>query len=102
VIRWAGDQLGQMACGVIRQLSLEKESFDVVMIGSLFDGHPLMTETMRATIHCVSPGARLVRLAVPPVVGGVVLGMQTAGLDARPIRSKLIESTRQLFINIQD
>ena len=102
VIRWAGDQLGQMACGVIRQLSLEKESFDVVMIGSLFDGHPLMTETMRATIHFVSPGARLVRLAVPPVVGGVVLGMQTAGLDARPIRSKLIESTRQLFINIQD
>lgn len=101
VIRWAGDQLGQMACGVIRQLNLEKESFDVVLIGSLFDGHPLMAKTIGSTIHSLAIGARLVRLDVPPVVGGVVLGMQTARLDARPIRSKLISSTRKLLDDIE-
>ena len=94
VIRWAGEQLGQMACGVIRQLQLEKESFDVVLIGSLFDGHALMTESLSAIIHQLAENARLVRLSVPPVVGGVILGMQTAGMETRPIRMNLIESTR--------
>jgi hypothetical protein len=52
---------------------------------------------MRATIHHSAPKARLVRLMVPPVVGGVILGMQTAGLDPRPIRARLIETTRKLL-----
>jgi N-acetylglucosamine kinase-like BadF-type ATPase len=97
VIRWAGTELGMMAVSVVNQLDLQKEVFDVVLIGSLYDGHPLMTESMRATIQSVAPGARLVRLNVPPVVGGVVLGMQAAGQDARPVRSKLIETTCKLF-----
>ncbi len=102
VVRWAGDQLGQMACGVVRQLGFEREVFDVVLIGSLFDGHPLMAETLGETVHGVAPGARLQRLTVPPVVGGVVLGMQAAGLDARLVRSKLIETTRELFAGMQE
>lgn len=102
VVRWAGGELGQMACAVIRQLCLEKERFDVVLIGSLFDGHLLLAETIGTTVHSLAPNARLVRLEVPPVVGGVVLGMQIAGLDARPIRSKLIETTRILWDDIKD
>jgi len=97
VIRWAGDQLGQLACGVIHQLNLEKETFDVVLIGSLFDGHPLMTETMSATIHAQAPSAQLIRLTVPPVVGAVILGFQAAGLDVRSIRTRLIDTTRELL-----
>jgi N-acetylglucosamine kinase-like BadF-type ATPase len=97
VIRWAGNELGMMAVSVINQLDLQKEVFDVVLIGSLYDGHPLMTESMRTTIQRCAPQARLVRLTVPPVVGGVVLGMQEAGKDAREVRSKLIETTRKLF-----
>jgi N-acetylglucosamine kinase-like BadF-type ATPase len=102
VIRWAGHELGMMAVSVINQLDLQKEEFDVVLIGSLYGGHPLMTESMRTTIQQTAPGARLVRLTVPPVVGGVVLGMQEAGQDARPVRAKLIETTRQLFIEITE
>jgi N-acetylglucosamine kinase-like BadF-type ATPase len=97
VIRWAGSELGMMAVSVINQLELQEKEFDVVLIGSLFDGHPLMTESMHSTIHPVAPGARLIRLTVPPVVGGVILGMQSAGLDTRLIRSNLIETTRKLL-----
>ena len=100
VIRWAGSELGMMAVSVINQLELHKESFEVVLIGSLFDGHSLMTESMRETIHGAAPGARLVRLTVPPVVGGVVLGMQEAGLDPRTVRPRLIETTRRLLKGI--
>ncbi len=92
VVHWAGDQLGQLACGVVRQLQLEHEKFEVILIGSLFEGHPLMKETMGETIHKLAPDARLVRLNVPPVIGGVVLAMQIDGLNTQPIRENLIAS----------
>jgi N-acetylglucosamine kinase-like BadF-type ATPase len=102
VLRWAGRELGMMVVSVINQLDLHAEAFDVVLIGSLFDGHPMMTESITSTVQLCAPGARLVRLTVPPVVGGVVLGMQMAGLDARPVRLNLIETTRKLFKEIQE
>jgi hypothetical protein len=86
-----------MACGVIRQLSLESETFDVVLIGSLFEGHTLMAEMVGETIQTVAPGASLVRLTAPPVVGGVVLGMQKTALDTCSIREKLIETTENFL-----
>jgi N-acetylglucosamine kinase-like BadF-type ATPase len=92
VVRWAGNELGQLACGVIHQLNLEKEVFDVVLIGSLYDGHPIMQEALGETVHQVAPGANLIRLKVPPVIGGVVLAMQIIGLDTRPLRENLLES----------
>ena len=97
VVRAAGKELGEMACGTIRQVGLENEQFDVVLIGSLHDGHPLMAETMRETIHATAPGARLVRLSVPPVVGGVLFGMNTAGFQpAKGTRERLIDTFSEL------
>ncbi len=93
LIQWAGAELGELAKAVIRQLEFEKLSFDVVQIGSMFDGSPLVTEVMRETIHELAPGARLVRLTAPPVVGAVVLGMEAAGLrpDAQ-VRARLVQT----------
>jgi hypothetical protein len=77
----AGCELGKLANGVIRQLGFQKLEFEVALVGSLYDGNPLLIETMRATIHSIAPGAKLVRLTVPPVVGAVLLGMEQAGLS---------------------
>jgi len=96
VMRWAGCELGQIAIGVINQLDLQNENFDVVLIGSLHDGHPLLGETIRETIHAVAPGARLIRLTVPPVIGGVLLGMEQAGMNGYHLRDRLISSTRAI------
>jgi N-acetylglucosamine kinase-like BadF-type ATPase len=96
VIEWAGSELGGLAVGVIRQLGFEALSFDVVLVGSLYDGGPLLIEAMRRTIHAVAPGARLVGLTAPPVVGGVLLGVEQAGLDGRAIRGLLIETSQAL------
>ena len=101
VVRAAGKELGEMACGAIRQAGLENESFEVVLIGSLHNGHPLMAESMRETIQRVAPGARLVRLNAPPVIGGVVLGMSLAGLETRLLRQKVLDSAKQFFQQIQ-
>ncbi len=96
-IRWAGRELGSLAIGVIRQLGFERLEFQVVLIGSLFKGSPLLTEALSAAVHQVAPLARIMRLETPPVVGGVLLGMEQAGLQTRAIRDTLIKTTRAIF-----
>ena len=86
-----------MAIGVIRQLGFEELTFEVVMAGSFFDGNPVLAEVMRETIRPIAPGARLVRLTAPPVVGGVLLGMEQAGEDVLALREALIQSTQELL-----
>ena len=102
VLRWAGEELGSMVVSVANQLELQNETFDVVLIGSLFDGHPLLTEILGKTVRQVAPGARLVRLSVPPVVGGVLLGMEAAGVEFLGKRQQLIQSTRKFLINNEE
>jgi N-acetylglucosamine kinase-like BadF-type ATPase len=97
VIAWAGREEGELACAVIRQLDLQQEAFEVVQIGGLFDGGPLYADVVHQTILAVAPRATFVRLTVPPVVGGVLLGAHAAGLQPESIRSKLIESTEELL-----
>jgi N-acetylglucosamine kinase-like BadF-type ATPase len=92
LVRWAGVELGEMANAVIRQLEIEAMEFDVVMSGSMFDGGPMMIEPMSETITKLAPGARMVRLAVPPVIGAVILGMEQDELVATSdIRRNLAE-----------
>ena len=97
VIHWAAEELASLAIGVIRQLSLEDAHFDVVLVGSLYNGGPLFTEPLYAAIRAVAPGASFVRLSAPPVVGAVLIGMQMAGLETQPVRARLIESSQQLM-----
>ena len=97
VLRWAGAELGSMACGVIRQLDLQADIFDVVLIGSIFKGHPLIAESLAETIHPLAPKARLVHLAAQPVVGAVLLGMeQVLDKAAYAHRDRLLEGTQQI------
>jgi N-acetylglucosamine kinase-like BadF-type ATPase len=97
VVRWAATELASLANGVIRQLELEHQTFDVVLVGSMYNGGPLLLEPMQAAVQDVAPGARFVRLAVPPVVGAVLLGMQAGGLPAQALRQNLIASTQKLM-----
>ncbi len=92
LVRWAGCELGELAKAVIRQLSFEDLAFDVILIGSMFKAGAALIDPMRETIQALAPGACLKPLTAPPVIGGVVLGMEQAGLKATPeIRRRLIE-----------
>jgi N-acetylglucosamine kinase-like BadF-type ATPase len=97
LVRWAGTELGEMANAVIRQLEFENLAFDVVMAGSMFEGGAMLIDPMRETVHKLAPGARLVRLNDPPVVGAVMLGMEADGLLITPeIRATIRETTSAL------
>jgi N-acetylglucosamine kinase-like BadF-type ATPase len=97
LVRWAGCELGELACAVIRQLEFEELALDVVLVGSMFDAGPDLIEPMRQTIRAVAPGAHLVRLTVPPVIGAVILGMEQAGLTGLEQREALIDSARRFL-----
>jgi N-acetylglucosamine kinase-like BadF-type ATPase len=90
IIHWAGEALGKLVNGVIRQLDFQTLSFDVVEIGGLFRGGVLLTAPLHATVHDFAPGARFVSLTVPPVVGAVILAMQATDVDHPAARQALL------------
>lgn len=96
-IRWAATELASLAIGVIRQIDLQQQQFEVVLVGSMYNGGPLLLEPLVEAVHEVAPGAQFVRLQVPPVVGAVLLGMQMGALDPHPRRQALIASARELL-----
>ena len=97
IINWAGRSLGDLANGVIYQLDLAAESFDVVLSGSLYKGGAMLIDPLRQTVQAVAPGANLVRLTAPPVVGGVLLGMEACGLDTAAVRTPLLASANEIM-----
>jgi len=92
LVRWAGRELGSQALGIIRQLNFEGEAFEVVCGGSFFKGSPVLLEEMAKTVHPVAPAACVVRMEVPPVVGGTLLGMSAAGAHSPAARLKLVKT----------
>lgn len=90
--RWAGDELGDLAIGVIRQLGFERETFEVILAGSLFEAGPLVIDPLCSTVRAEAPHARFVRLEAPPALGGILLAMRQAGVHLTGIRLALNES----------
>ena len=97
IVTWAGEELGWLAVSVIRQLQFQTTIFEVVLIGSLFEAGGILLEPMQAIIYSEAPGAKLVRLNVPPVVGGALLGMAEAGYEAYHLRQSLMDSLQALL-----
>lgn len=100
LIWWAGTELGEMANAVIRQLEFENLAFDVVMTGSMFEGGKMLIEPMRETIQKLAPGARLIRLSAPPVVGAVMLGMEADAFRVTPEVRRTIRETISVLRNV--
>ena len=96
LIQRAGRELGELGNAVIRQLNLENENFDVVLVGSMWNAGEVLIRPARETILQIAPGARFVKLQSPPVVGAVLLGMEQADMALTPsIRARLDATIQQ-------
>jgi N-acetylglucosamine kinase-like BadF-type ATPase len=97
LVRWAGTELGQLANAVARQLEFDGLAYDVVMAGSMFQNGDSLVAPLQETVRAYAPAARFIMLTAPPVVGGVVLGMEAVGADITPqTRERLRESAAEL------
>lgn len=101
VLGWVAGELAESTLAVIGQLKLEKKSFEVVMIGSMFNGGAVFINPFTKRVSKGAPKAEFIKLAVPPVVGGVLLGMKTAGKDPLAVRDNLIQSTIKIVAKRQ-
>jgi len=96
VIRWSGEELGWLAVSVARQIEMEDEEVEIVQSGSVFKAGELIIAPMRDVIRKHVPKAKMIRLDGPPVVGPLMLGMQMAGIDPYPMRTRLIATAKEL------
>jgi len=77
ILEWGGRYLAQMVNAAARHLDMCRDTFDVVMAGSVFKGtSPVLADAMATVIHRECPNARLVMPLYEPVVGGLLLGME--------------------------
>jgi N-acetylglucosamine kinase-like BadF-type ATPase len=96
LIRWAGQELGSLAVGIIRQLDFQEEPVEIVLAGSFFRGGPTLIRPMKEVVLAEAPSARFVHLTAPPVVGGVLLGMERAGVRYSEVRQSLLNAASSL------
>lgn len=84
--------LAEATNAVIRGLDMTGDTFELVLAGGVFRGeYPLLRDVLAEAVRAVAPGVQIVRLTAPPVVGAVLLAMETAGLvPADSVRQALI------------
>jgi N-acetylglucosamine kinase-like BadF-type ATPase len=87
----AGAMLGSTAVHVLRTLGMEGTAFDLVLARGMFNsGSDELVDALEACVRPVAPDARLIKLAIPPVVGSSLMALSLAGHAPAPgARSRL-------------
>lgn len=99
IVEWAGRELGELACAIIRQIEAEHEPVEVILAGSVYKAGESIIAPLRETARVTAPLAKFIHLDAPPVVGGVLMGMDVSmGREAYTRREKLLETTRALSV----
>jgi N-acetylglucosamine kinase-like BadF-type ATPase len=101
IIDTSAQELGQNVNAVIRQLGFEDQSFELVLIGSVFKSGELFLRPFRKTVYSFAPAAKLVHLSVPPVSGSILLAAEAIGINPISIRHDLNTSIKD-FIDLDD
>lgn len=83
ILHHQGVELGKAAAAVIHKLGMEKDSFDVVLAGSLLTrgDRGWIRGPIEEAVHSAAPGASVVTLSTEPVVGAVWSAMESDGLN---------------------
>lgn len=99
IINTSAYELALNVNAVIRQLNLQDQTFDLVLIGSIFKAGELYLQPFRQTVHSFAPGANLTQLSVPPVVGAVMLAGEAPVTVSQNFRETLVASLRAVWID---
>lgn len=97
ILRHQGEELGKSAVAVIRRLGMEKETFDLVLAGSIVtrgEGDFIQT-VIEEAVHEAAPGANLVKLAVEPVIGAVWMALEAGGLPVSPQAYEALKNIKE-------
>ena len=91
------DELVAMATALIRRTRQERAEPEIVLAGGVFRTRERgFYASLEAGIRRVSPGATLVRLELPPVLGAALMGLEALGLDAPALERAEARLRREL------
>lgn len=94
VLNEIGAAIGATAAAATRNLHLGHEQFDLVLAGSVLGSNcPPLIDPLLETVRAVAPRVRPVLLRAPPVLGGVVLAMQSIGINPDAMVRAQLEAT---------
>lgn len=96
-IRWLGEGLGDMACGIIRQLGVENEGFTVVLSGNIFKGSPVIQKALSKVVLDLAPRASFLHITAPPVTCSVMFAMAQVEADYVAVRQRIIETGEKMI-----
>ncbi|HOD52148.1 MAG TPA: BadF/BadG/BcrA/BcrD ATPase family protein [Candidatus Hydrogenedentes bacterium] len=96
ILRTAGKYLGDMVIAVARKLDMTRQPFELVTAGSVFKGSsPVLKDCMMARVHEVCPEAAAVTPIYEPVVGALLMALETDIDMNGALYENLTESLRQ-------
>ncbi|NLN70847.1 MAG: hypothetical protein GX142_08730 [Chloroflexi bacterium] len=98
IINTSARELALNVNAVIKQLGFEGHTFDLVLIGSIFQSGDIYLNPFSEIVHSFAPNARLVQLSTPPVAGSILLAAQTAGIHPNTIKETLVDSISDLSL----
>jgi N-acetylglucosamine kinase-like BadF-type ATPase len=76
-----GLALAEFAVAAIRRFQMTQETFDLILVGSVFKGPGLLLqETITMAVHQAAPHAQVVRSHFEPVIGAVLLAYDALGV----------------------
>jgi N-acetylglucosamine kinase-like BadF-type ATPase len=89
-----GTEVGVTANALIRRLSLGKEDVEVILGGGVFKGKgSLLLDTVKRVVCKEAPKAHVSRLQREPVVGAVLLALESSGEAAGEVIQRSLESS---------
>lgn len=81
ILQQQGVELGLSIQAVVERLNMQEEEFDVVLAGSVVtrDGDNIIQEKIREYTQAIASQATVISLRVEPVVGAILLAMESRG-----------------------
>lgn len=81
ILGQAGRDLGESGRAIITRLGMQRDTFPVGTVGSVFKSEPWVTAPFRAEITRTAPGAQFTPPLHPPEVGAAILGLSRLKQD---------------------
>lgn len=97
IMRVSGEDLGETAVAIVRQLGIQHQPFEMVLSGSMFKSGPHFTDPLRLSVVTAAPLVTFSEIETAPVIGAVILAMKKAGADFSAIRQHLIDQTNDIL-----
>ncbi len=92
VLTWNACELAESVLAVTRQLDLIEQYFEVVMSGKLFQVSELYRQSFIGSVQAGAKVAECKLLISPPVVGAVIMAMQTGGVRVELAKEMLLKT----------